>query len=60
MEVDQIGNKDYMAIIVTKQPLDYKSFNDKVNKQSGTYEQKLRSALGDQLINNVKFYHQKQ
>ncbi|MBK7568235.1 MAG: peptidase C1 [Bacteroidetes bacterium] len=55
MELDQLGSKDYMAIVVTKQPLDYKTLNDNVNKQSGTYEQKLRSALSGQLINNVKF-----
>ena len=55
MEVDQLGSKDYMAIIVTKQPLDYKAYNDKVNQQSGAFEQKLRAALGDQMIKNVQF-----
>lgn len=55
MEVDQIGSTDYMAIVVTKEPLDYKSLNDKVNKQSGSYEQKMQSALSGQIINNVKF-----
>lgn len=55
MEVDDIGSKDYMAIVVTKQPIDYKELNNNFNKQSGSYEQKLRSALSSQLISNVRF-----
>ena len=59
MEVDNIGNKDYMAILVTKSPIDYKTLNASVNKQSGSYEQKLRSALGNKFltlrINHVNF-----
>jgi len=55
MQADEIGNKDMMAIVVTKQPLDYKALNDLINKQSGSYEQKIKSALGSQLIKNVKF-----
>ena len=55
MEVDNIGNKDYMAILVTKSPIDYKTLNASVNKQSGSYEQKLRSALGNKLKSNIQF-----
>ena len=55
MEVDNLGNKDYMAILVTKQPIDFKSLNANVNKQSGTYEQKLRAALGNTLKSNISF-----
>lgn len=55
MQADDIGTKDYMAIVVTKQPLDYKALNDLINKQSGTYDQKIKSALGSQLIQNVKY-----
>lgn len=55
MEVDNIGNKDYMAILVTKSPIDYNALNNSVNKQSGNYEQKLRSALGNKLKSNIQF-----
>ncbi|MFZ1634645.1 MAG: C1 family peptidase [Chitinophagales bacterium] len=55
MEVDNIGNKDYMAILVTKQPIDYKTINANVNKQSGSYEQKLRAVLGNTLKSNISF-----
>lgn len=55
MEVDNIGNKDYMAILVTKEPIDYNAINALANKQSGSYEQKLRKALGNSLKNNVQF-----
>ncbi len=55
LQADDIGTKDYMAIVVSKQPLDYKAMNDLINKQSGTYDQKIRAALSKQLIQNVKF-----
>jgi C1A family cysteine protease len=55
MEVDNIGNRDYMAIVVTKTPIDYKALNTLINKQSGSYEQKIRAALGNKLKSNLKY-----
>lgn len=57
MEVDNIGNKDYMAIVVTKSPIDFKSVNEAVNNKSGNFDQKLRAALGNSIKNNVQFAH---
>jgi len=55
MEVDNIGNKDYMAILVTKEPIDYNSINANANKQNGSYAEKLQKALGNNIKNNIQF-----
>jgi hypothetical protein len=55
MQADEVGSKDFMAIVVTKQPLDYKSLNAAINAAGGTYEQKLASALKGKLVQNVNF-----
>lgn len=55
MEADNIGNKDFMAIVVTKQPLDYKAFNDKVNTMQGGYENKIADALGTKLLDGIQW-----
>lgn len=55
MQADEVGTKDFMAIVVTKQPLDYKALNTLINSQSGSYEQKIASALKDKLVRNINF-----
>lgn len=55
MQADELGNKDFMAILVTKQPLDYKAFNDLVNTQQGTYEIKIADALGSKLLDGIQW-----
>ncbi|MBK6732175.1 MAG: peptidase C1 [Bacteroidetes bacterium] len=55
MQADDIGNADFIAIVVTKQPLDYKSFNDKVNSMQGNYENKIADALGGQLLDGIQW-----
>lgn len=53
---DEIGNKDYMAIVVSKQELDYQKLNNAINNSRQTsYVLKLREALGSQRITNLKF-----
>ena len=55
-EADNIGNKDYMAIVVTKKPIDYKDINYKINQSSAaTYEGKIKEALGYDLVENLFF-----
>jgi hypothetical protein len=44
-----------MAIVVTKQPLDFKAFNELINQQRGSYEQRVSAALRNQLIPDVRF-----
>ncbi len=55
MQADEVGSKDYMAVVVTKQPIDYKELNNNINRQSGNYEQKIAAALGGQLVQGVRF-----
>ena len=51
MQLDDIGQKDLMAVILTKEALDINSINDKVsNSQASTYEARVKEALGSQLI----------
>ncbi|MEZ5013174.1 MAG: C1 family peptidase [Chitinophagales bacterium] len=53
--VDELGIMDYMAIVVSKQPLDYKDLNDAINKRSGNFNEKITAALGNTLHKNVRF-----
>ncbi|MFN0275261.1 MAG: C1 family peptidase [Chitinophagales bacterium] len=55
MQVDEVGTKDNMAIVVSKQPLDYKTLNTLINSKTGTYEQKLAAALQGKQVKNVNF-----
>lgn len=56
MQADQVGNKDYMAVVITSKPIDYKSLNDKISKNaSASYAEKVKFALSDQLVRNVNF-----
>ncbi|MGG9960452.1 C1 family peptidase [Ferruginibacter sp. SUN106] len=53
---DSIGNKDFMAIVVSKQPLDYAALNAAINKSTqSTYAGKLNEAISSMAISNVKF-----
>jgi hypothetical protein len=55
MQADNVGNKDFMAIVVSKQPLDYNKLNQAINasKQS-TYALKVNEILGQEMA-DVKF-----
>ncbi|MEY4902938.1 MAG: hypothetical protein RLZZ292_753 [Bacteroidota bacterium] len=56
LQADQTGNKDFMAVVVTKQALDYVKLNAAINaSRQGSYQAKLMEALGAQAINNVRF-----
>lgn len=53
---DSIGNRDYMAIVVSKQPLDYAALNAAINKSTqSTYVGKLNEAIGSNAITNARF-----
>jgi hypothetical protein len=45
MSPDSIGNKDYMAVVVSKQPLNWYSLNQTISKNHGNYAQSVSSAL---------------
>ncbi len=53
LELDNKGNKDYMAIIISQSPLDYNLINTKINKISNiSYKQKLFNALNGSIETN--------
>lgn len=56
MTADDKGNKDVIAVLVTKQPVDYNIVNSAINKASGaTYRDKVNNALRNDLVQNVRF-----
>jgi C1A family cysteine protease len=53
---DSIGTKDLMAIVVSKQPLDYAALNAAINKSTqSTYAGKLNEAIRANAITGVTF-----
>ncbi len=53
---DDKGSKDHIAIVVSKQKLDFTKLNEAINQANGTtYEQKVLNTLQSELIPNVKF-----
>jgi hypothetical protein len=53
---DSLGNKDYMAIVVSKDELDYNSVNTAINQSTGSsYLEKVNNALRSVLIRSSRF-----
>lgn len=56
LQADNVGNKDFMAVVVTKKPLDFNDINNKLNLAGGTnLQQKISKVLNDQLATKVSF-----
>jgi C1A family cysteine protease len=55
MQVDNDGVKDFMAIVTTKKPIDYKALNTKINMGKGDYATKVKIALAAMAIPNVQY-----
>jgi len=56
MEADTIGNRDYIAIVVSKDELDYQAINKQISGASGSsYSDKVNSALQQYLIPSARF-----
>ena len=56
MTADEIGNRDRIAIVVSKELLDYNTLNERINQsRQSTYAGKLREALRAVEIADVKF-----
>lgn len=56
IRADSIGTKDFMAVVVSKQALDYNAMNAAINNSSqSTYAGKLNEAIGNAAIKNVRF-----
>jgi hypothetical protein len=56
MTPDNIGNQDYIAVLVSKSPLDWNVLNSRINssRQSG-YANKVRDAIKSEEVPNVSF-----
>jgi hypothetical protein len=53
---DSIGNKDYFAVLVSKQPLDYNKLNTAINQGTGSsYAAKINEALKQMNSNSARF-----
>ncbi len=56
MTTDSIGTRDVMAVVISKQPLDWYALNQQISKNpQQEYAQRLNAALGSDLIRNVRF-----
>lgn len=56
MEADNIGNRDYIAIVVSKDELDYNALNQAItNSRQSTYQGKVNEALQSILIRSARF-----
>lgn len=56
MEPDELGDKDKIAILITKDPIDYNAVSKKISSASGsTFEQKLENAVGSMVTHNVRY-----
>ncbi len=54
MYPDKVGSKDYMAVIVTKNPLDINALTSKMDRQSGSFYQKIKTGLSSRFNSNAK------
>ena len=56
MMPDSIGTRDQMAVVVSKQPLDWYALNNNLSRNPGQdYGARLNAALAAQLVRNVAF-----
>ena len=56
MTPDNIGTKDYICVLVSKEMLDFKALNEKFNaNKSKDYQQRINEIIADQSIKEVKF-----
>jgi len=56
IRADDIGSRDYMGVVVSKEPIDYQALNGVINKtDAADFPGKLRKALSNQLLKNVNF-----
>ncbi len=56
MTPDQVGNRDYIAVVVSKSPLNWNTVNSRINtSRQSSYLGKVREAIGPEEVPNVKF-----
>lgn len=53
---DELGERDYIAIVISRQKLDYNQLNDAFNQSYGnSYQEKIYNTLESELARDVKF-----
>ncbi len=56
MTPDDKGNKDYIAVLISKKPLDFKALNDKFNaNKTSDFQQRINQVIAADLITNVQY-----
>lgn len=56
IRADEVGNKDFMGVVVSKQALDYNAINTAINSSTqSTFAGKLNDAISSAAIKNVKY-----
>jgi C1A family cysteine protease len=56
LKADEIGNRDYIAVVVSKEELDYQDLNERMNRTaSSDLASKLNKALGSEQFKSPKF-----
>jgi hypothetical protein len=56
LEADNIGNKDFIAVVVTKAPIDYDALNAKIMAQKGkSYKDMVNTALANESIGGIAY-----
>jgi coproporphyrinogen III oxidase-like Fe-S oxidoreductase len=56
LQLDDVGQKDVMAVLFSKEKLDYQALNEQISKsKASSYEAKIKEVLGSKLMTNVKF-----
>ncbi len=57
IQADEIGNKDYMGVVVSKEALDYNAINNAINSSTQqNFSEKLNEAVAANAIKNVSFH----
>ena len=56
MSPDDIGSRDYIAVVVSKAELNWNTLNSRINaSRQSTYAGKVRDAIGQEEVPNVQF-----
>ncbi len=56
MMPDSIGARDQMAVVVSRQPLDWYALNSRISANPGQdYATRVNAALGNRLVKDIKF-----
>lgn len=56
MTPDNIGTKDYIAVLVSKEPLDFKTLNEKFNAdKKKDYQQRINEIMQNDIAKDIEF-----